>query len=83
MAFDRILRELFREKQIFEKFAIFAVYWPSPILANPRQFSRILCLMVAFPVPAVCTYGVRRYVNLTLLSMEVIPDTQILQKFHK
>ena len=32
-------------------------------------------------VPDVCTYGVRLYVDLTLLSMEIILDTQILKKF--
>ena len=32
-------------------------------------------------VPFVCIFGVRLHVDLTLLNMEIILDTQILKKF--
>ena len=32
-------------------------------------------------VPFVCTFGVRMYVDINLLNMEIIVDTQILKKF--
>ena len=37
--------------------------------------------MYSISVPCVCRYGMNLHVDLTLLKMEIILDTQILKKF--
>ena len=57
---------------------------PGTHVAHKRHKNfRFLCLLSDISVPSVYTYGMSTRVDLTLLSMEMIPNTQILQKFQK
>ena len=61
--------------------AIFGSFWYTcrHTVALLHWNHGFLCLLSDISVPPVCTHGVYTHVDLTLLSMEMIPNTQILK----